>query len=103
MSKHTPGPYERKGTLVYALTPYTGKINHGHPCDKWAAQVQSQNGQDGASQEECEDVARMFKESPDMLEALKEARSGLHAFCAGATEHTIAKIDSIIRQAEGRE
>jgi hypothetical protein len=47
--------------------------------------------------------ARLIATAPEMLEALKEARSGLAAFCSGATEYTIAKIDSIICRAEGRE
>jgi hypothetical protein len=107
MSKHTPGPYQRDGDFVYALTTCTSGSFKGTPCNRWAAQVTSQNGKDGASQGECEAVATLFQVAPRMLEALKSiienADSNPFLSVGHFVGHTQPQIRALIAKAEGRE
>ena len=100
MSKHTPGPYERDGNTVYATVPCTKKPWEGQPCNKWSAQVQSQNGADGASPEECEAVARIFQFAPKMLETLIQVLNIAEKDTPGTWDDVIAIIRPITAKAQ---
>ncbi|MEX3933323.1 hypothetical protein AB4Y32_16220 [Paraburkholderia phymatum] len=67
-TKHTPGPYLRTGTTVYALQHAGWRKGEEQFCNRIYANVQ--RGPD-CSTEEAEAVACLFQAAPDLLEALQ--------------------------------
>lgn len=61
MSKHTPGPWYRDGTTVYALNP--------HNFNRFSAQIHGAH----TPKSELEAVAQLMQAAPELLEALTEA------------------------------
>ncbi|MGZ2829964.1 hypothetical protein [Pseudomonas aeruginosa] len=59
MSKHTPGPWYRDGTTVYALNPQN--------FNRFSAQIHGAH----TPQSELEAVARLVAAAPELLEALR--------------------------------
>lgn len=73
-AKHTPGPWLRKGVLVFSLTPYTGnseylrkKLPDG--VNRFSAYVSNDNS--AATDEEIDSNAQLIAAAPDLLAALK--------------------------------
>ncbi|MDE9773729.1 hypothetical protein OS049_07755 [Pseudomonas aeruginosa] len=60
MSKHTPGPWYRDGTTVYALNPQN--------FNRFSAQIHGAH----TPQSELEAVARLVAAAPELLEALQD-------------------------------
>ncbi|MCO2577539.1 hypothetical protein FA322_08735 [Pseudomonas aeruginosa] len=58
MSKHTPGPWHRDGTTVYALNP--------HNFNRFSAQIHGAH----TPKSELEAVAQLMQAAPELLEAL---------------------------------
>lgn len=67
-SKHTPGPYLRTGTTVYALQHAGWRKGEEQFCNRVYASVYAGPG---CPPEEVEAVARLFQAAPELLEALK--------------------------------
>ncbi|MCF1244937.1 hypothetical protein KUC74_09440 [Pseudomonas aeruginosa] len=61
MMKHTPGPWYRDGTTVYALNP--------HNFNRFSAQIHGAH----TPKSELEAVAQLMQAAPELLEALTEA------------------------------
>lgn len=61
MSKHTPRPWYRDGTTVYALNP--------HNFNRFSAQIHGAH----TPKSELEAVAQLMQAAPELLEALTEA------------------------------
>ncbi|HEP8420957.1 TPA: hypothetical protein VDT97_000796 [Pseudomonas aeruginosa] len=61
MSKHTPGPWYRDGTTVYALNP--------HNFNRFSAQIHGAH----TPKSELEAVAQLMQAAPELLEALEYA------------------------------
>ncbi|EJH4826978.1 TPA: hypothetical protein ACQTYN_006686 [Pseudomonas aeruginosa] len=59
MSKHTPGPWYRDGTTVYALNP--------HNFNRFSAQIHGAH----TPKSELEAVAQLMQAAPELLEALE--------------------------------
>lgn len=59
--KHTPGPWYRDGTTVYALNP--------HNFNRFSAQIHGAH----TPKSELEAVAQLMQAAPELLEALTEA------------------------------
>ncbi|MFU7495795.1 hypothetical protein ACM736_28150 [Pseudomonas aeruginosa] len=59
MSKHTPGPWYRDGTTVYALNP--------HNFNRFSAQIHGAH----TPKSELEAVAQLMQAAPELLEALQ--------------------------------
>lgn len=57
--KHTPGPWYRDGTTVYALNP--------HNFNRFSAQIHGAH----TPKSELESVAKLVQAAPDLLEALE--------------------------------
>lgn len=60
MSKHTPGPWYRDGTTVYALNP--------HNFNRFSAQIHGAH----TPKSELEAVAQLMQAAPELLEALQD-------------------------------
>ncbi|HBN8295093.1 hypothetical protein ACR96V_03070 [Pseudomonas aeruginosa] len=58
MMKHTPGPWYRDGTTVYALNP--------HNFNRFSAQIHGAH----TPKSELEAVAQLMQAAPELLEAL---------------------------------
>lgn len=67
-NKHTPGPYLRTGTTVYALQHAGWRKGEEQFCNRIYASVQ--RGPD-CNEDEAEAVARLFESAPELLEALR--------------------------------
>ncbi|MGE1568517.1 hypothetical protein ACMFER_21725 [Pseudomonas aeruginosa] len=63
MSKHTPGPWYRDGTTVYALNP--------HNFNRFSAQIHGAH----TPKSELEAVAQLMQAAPELLESLRELLS----------------------------
>ncbi|MFY8322192.1 hypothetical protein ACP9M8_16435 [Pseudomonas aeruginosa] len=61
MMKHTPGPWYRDGTTVYALNP--------HNFNRFSAQIHGAH----TPKSELEAVAQLMQAAPELLEALEDA------------------------------
>ncbi|HEJ5107328.1 TPA: hypothetical protein SL660_005757 [Pseudomonas aeruginosa] len=59
MMKHTPGPWYRDGTTVYALNP--------HNFNRFSAQIHGAH----TPKSELEAVAQLMQAAPELLEALE--------------------------------
>lgn len=59
MMKHTPGPWYRDGTTVYALNP--------HNFNRFSAQIHGAH----TPKSELEAVAQLMQAAPELLEALQ--------------------------------
>lgn len=76
--QHTPGPWLRDGTTVYALVPGP---EDGRLINRWHATVQRDNGERGqCSPGEAEAVALVMQAAPDLLAALEEIAPQYMAF-----------------------
>lgn len=60
MMKHTPGPWYRDGTTVYALNP--------HNFNRFSAQIHGAH----TPKPELEAVAQLMQAAPELLEALQD-------------------------------
>lgn len=60
MMKHTPGPWYRDGTTVYALNP--------HNFNRFSAQIHGAH----TPKSELEAVAQLMQAAPELLEALQD-------------------------------
>jgi hypothetical protein len=88
-SKHTKGPWESEGNVVYAL--------HGEP-PRNRFFVFVQGGRlDDATPEECEANARLIASAPDLLAALQAA--DLAISCARRLEYDDSAVRDQIRAA----
>jgi hypothetical protein len=67
--KHTPGPYLRTGSTIYALQHAGWSKGEEQFCNRIYASVQ--RGPD-CSQGEAEAVARLFQAAPDLFDACRE-------------------------------
>ncbi|MFU6909913.1 hypothetical protein [Pseudomonas aeruginosa] len=63
MSKHTPRPWYRDGTTVYALNP--------HNFNRFSAQIHGAH----TPKSELEAVAQLMQAAPELLESLRELLS----------------------------
>ncbi|MGU2751260.1 hypothetical protein [Pseudomonas aeruginosa] len=70
MMKHTPGPWYRDGTTVYALNP--------HNFDRFFAQIQGAH----TPKSELEAVAQLMQAAPELLEALQSCIQQITALCS---------------------
>jgi hypothetical protein len=68
--KHTPGPWARIGTTVYALMHDGWKRGVEQFKNRFTVQVQRDRE---CSEEEAEANARLIAAAPDLLEALEQA------------------------------
>jgi hypothetical protein len=95
--KHTPGPWLRIGTTVYALMHAGWKRGVEQFKNRFTVQVQRDRE---CSEEEAEANARLIAAAPELLEALKVARQFVHdgSFQIG---WNIDRIDAAIAKATG--
>ncbi|HBP2372847.1 TPA: hypothetical protein L5Y86_006783 [Pseudomonas aeruginosa] len=70
MSKHTPGPWYRDGTTVYALNP--------HNFNRFSAQIHGAH----TPKSELEAVAQLMQAAPELLEALQSCIQQITALCS---------------------
>ncbi|MGE1929828.1 hypothetical protein ACME88_30675 [Pseudomonas aeruginosa] len=70
MSKHTPGPWYRDGTTVYALNP--------HNFNRFSAQIHGAH----TPKSELEAVAQLMQAAPELLEALQSCIQQITAICS---------------------
>ncbi|HCI2724793.1 TPA: hypothetical protein NOT47_005107 [Pseudomonas aeruginosa] len=70
MMKHTPGPWYRDGTTVYALNP--------HNFNRFSAQIHGAH----TPKSELEAVAQLMQAAPDLLEALQACIQQITALCS---------------------
>ncbi|HCT4746630.1 TPA: hypothetical protein ACRMBV_003067 [Pseudomonas aeruginosa] len=70
MMKHTPGPWYRDGTTVYALNP--------HNFDRFSAQIHGAH----TPKSELEAVAQLMQAAPELLEALQVCIQQITALCS---------------------
>lgn len=70
MSKHTPGPWYRDGTTVYALNP--------HNFNRFSAQIHGAH----TPKSELEAVAQLMQTAPELLEALQSCIQQITALCS---------------------
>ncbi|MGU0912361.1 hypothetical protein ACSESF_05160 [Pseudomonas aeruginosa] len=70
MSKHTPGPWYRDGTTVYALNP--------HNFNRFSAQIHGAH----TPKSELEAVAQLMQAAPELLEALQVCIQQITALCS---------------------
>ena len=78
--KHTPGPYLREGTRVYALDE-TGTVKRMNARVEGGTAVFDRRGPVGRSQrttyEEVEATAQLFAASPELAQALEKTQAAL--------------------------
>ncbi|HHX6348202.1 TPA: hypothetical protein ACVGJ5_006905 [Pseudomonas aeruginosa] len=70
MRKHTPGPWYRDGTTVYALNP--------HNFNRFSAQIHGAH----TPKSELEAVAQLMQAAPELLEALQSCIQQITALCS---------------------
>ncbi|HCF1755694.1 TPA: hypothetical protein NH891_001892 [Pseudomonas aeruginosa] len=70
MRKHTPGPWYRDGTTVYALNPQN--------FNRFSAQIHGAQ----TPKSELEAVAQLMQAAPDLLEALQACIQQITALCS---------------------
>ncbi|EOH4135657.1 hypothetical protein ACL7E0_006497 [Pseudomonas aeruginosa] len=70
MMKHTPGPWYRDGTTVYALNP--------HNFNRFSAQIHGAH----TPKSELEAVAQLMQAAPELLEALQVCIQQITALCS---------------------
>ncbi|EPW8904533.1 TPA: hypothetical protein ACQTXM_006175 [Pseudomonas aeruginosa] len=70
MSKHTPGPWYRDGTTVYALNPQN--------FNRFSAQIHGAH----TPKSELEAVAQLMQAAPELLEALQVCIQQITALCS---------------------
>ncbi|EPZ4796853.1 TPA: hypothetical protein ACGJRA_002426 [Pseudomonas aeruginosa] len=70
MMKHTPGPWYRDGTTVYALNP--------HNFNRFSAQIHGAH----TPKSELEAVAQLMQAAPELLEALQSCIQQITALCS---------------------
>ncbi|MFF6510754.1 hypothetical protein ACET47_06020 [Pseudomonas aeruginosa] len=70
MRKHTPGPWYRDGTTVYALNP--------HNFNRFSAQIHGAH----TPKSELEAVAQLMQAAPELLEALQSCIQQIAALCS---------------------
>lgn len=68
--KHTPGPWYRDGTTVYALNP--------HNFNRFSAQIHGAH----TPKSELEAVAQLMQAAPELLEALQSCIQQITALCS---------------------
>ncbi len=100
MSKHTPGPYLRTGSFVYALT----KDERGRDRNRFSAHVYGvfANGQP-KSDEETEATARLFEASPDLYDAAVELLGVYPCLVVNQEfEAAVEKLRAAVKKANGK-
>ncbi|MGU1427457.1 hypothetical protein ACSEVS_27605 [Pseudomonas aeruginosa] len=70
MMKHTPGPWYRDGTTVYALNPQN--------FNRFSAQIHGAH----TPKSELEAVAQLMQAAPELLEALQVCIQQITALCS---------------------
>ncbi|HBO0824661.1 hypothetical protein [Pseudomonas aeruginosa] len=70
MMKHTPGPWYRDGTTVYALNPQN--------FNRFSAQIHGAH----TPKSELEAVAQLMQAAPELLEALQSCIQQITALCS---------------------
>lgn len=68
--KHTPGPWYRDGTTVYALNP--------HNFNRFSAQIHGAH----TPKSELKAVAQLMQAAPELLEALQVCIQQITALCS---------------------
>lgn len=68
--KHTPGPWYRDGTTVYALNPQN--------FNRFSAQIHGAH----TPKSELEAVAQLMQAAPELLEALQSCIQQITALCS---------------------
>ena len=95
MSKHTPGPWSVGSNSGHIETANAWRMSIAICYNK-------DSKADGVSKEEFKANAQLIAAAPELLEALKEARSIL-ATAEDVSEHlSIKKIDAAIAKATGQ-
>jgi hypothetical protein len=96
-AKHTPGPWEAANPVRFMGTDFIPVVREGddlHVCEVYA--------HEGDKITEIEVAnARLIAAAPDLLDALKMARSYIIATGAKHWEKDLAKVDAAIAKAEG--
>lgn len=99
-TKHTPGPWLREGTSVYALQQDGWR--KGEPCmvNRFYAQVQfGRAGGELTPHEEVEANARLISAAPELLEALEWAvmsyNIGYSKLIRGQNDEHCAAVDRL--------
>lgn len=90
MGKHTPGPWDRVGTLVYALNE--------DGFNRFCALVQDAH----TAKQELEANARLIAAAPELLEALEQFVAWVDAPCESAfSDSQLASARAAIAKAKG--
>jgi hypothetical protein len=96
-TKHTPGPWQRDGNMIYELMPNGFKRGIAQFKNKWWASITRDSG---CTPEEFESVVCKLAAAPDMLAALEEAREAL-SHPPFVNSPTLKTIDAAIAKAKG--
>lgn len=99
--KHTPGPWLREGTTIYAVVQDGWR--KGEPLMVNRFSVHINRGKD-STPEELEAIACLTVAAPEMYEALKQCQEYLR-FCLGSTSdvNPYPAMDAALAKAEGRQ
>ena len=73
-TKHTPGPWQRDGSMIYELMPNGFKRGIAQFKNKWWASITRDSG---CTPEEFESVVCKLAAAPDMLAALEAASAAM--------------------------
>lgn len=106
---HTPGPWLREGTFVWALhVPPDPTFKDGKPIEVNRFQFSVQgNGRHGASEEELLAVARVAQAAPDLLAACKTLvdwdteHEGMYSEHNPAVKRVVVQAQMALAKAKG--
>ena len=80
-TKHTPGPWQRDGSMIYELMPNGFKRGIAQFKNKWWASITRDSG---CTPEEFESVVCKIAAAPDMLAALEAVQKAMSPINLGS-------------------